>query len=233
MTAGMDAARRDAPLRSFGRSKGRPLSARQQHLIDTLLPRLALPARPVAPFDPRQLWPAARAVWFEVGFGGGEHLIGQARAHVDVLHLGAEPFQDGIAKALTAIDAEGLSNVRLLADDARPLLSALTPGSLERISVLFPDPWHKARHAKRRLVQASFLDDAARALAPGGLFRFATDWAAYAGWTLERLCEHPAFEWTAETARDWREPPGDHITTRYETKGLGDCAPLFLNARRL
>jgi tRNA (guanine-N7-)-methyltransferase len=224
---------RGRPLRSFGRQKGRALTARQQALMDTLLPAIALPAAPDTLFDPRALMPGASAVRYEIGFGGGEHLAAQARANPDILHLGAEPFVDGVAKLLTRVDEDGLRNVRVLHGDARPLLAALAPGSLDRLDILFPDPWHKARHNKRRLIQTAFLDDAARALRPGGELRFATDWAAYADWTLELALAHPAFDWMAARADDWRTPPPDHVTTRYETKALGDCAPLFLRFSRL
>jgi tRNA (guanine-N7-)-methyltransferase len=216
------------PLRSFGRVRGRALSPRQTDLFDTLFPRLALPAAPQSVVNPLDLMPGAQAVCFEIGFGGGEHLIGQAAANPDTLYLGAEPFQEGVAKALGEIDARNLSNVRLLASDARPLLAALAPESLDRLVILFPDPWHKARHNKRRLIQQDFLSDAHCALKPGGELRFATDWAAYAGWTLEAMVRHGGFVWMAECAADWRTPPVDHITTRYETKGLGDCRPIFL-----
>lgn len=224
---------RDGPLRSFGRLKGRPLTARQQALVDGLLPRIGLPARPDIAFDPMVVMPGAQAVHFEIGFGGGEHVAGSAQARPDTLHLAAEPFIDGVAKLLTMVDELGLANVRILSDDARPLLSALVPASLDRLVILFPDPWHKARHNKRRLIQPAFLDQAARALKPGAELRFATDWAGYADWTLEALTAHPAYRWMAEAANDWRKAPPDHITTRYETKGLGDCAPVFLRFERV
>jgi tRNA (guanine-N7-)-methyltransferase len=167
-------------------------------------------------------------VRYEIGFGGGEHLAEQAARNPSILHLGAEPFLDGVAKLLTQVDERGLCNVRVLAGDARPLLDALVPACLDRLIVLFPDPWQKARHAKRRLIQPAFLDAAANALVRGGELRFATDWESYGEEALARLIAHPAFAWTATAADDWRVAPGDHVTTRYETKGLGDCAPMFL-----
>ena len=111
--------------------------------------------------------------------------------------------------------------------------SALAPASLARVFILFPDPWPKTRHHKRRLIQLEVIAALARALRPGGRLRFATDWRAYAAWTLERMLRSPDFRWTAQTAADWRTPPADHLTTRYETKALGDCAPIFLDFERL
>lgn len=221
------------PLRSYGRIKGRALSPLQEGLLQTLLPEIAIPAQPMGMLDPLSMWPHAREVIFEIGFGGGEHLIGQARDHPANLYLGAEPFLEGVAKALTGVASAGLTNVRLVASDARPVLKALKPQSLDRLVILFPDPWHKNRHNKRRLIQPEFLEDAHRALKPGAQLRFATDWADYAAWTLEKVRAHGGFEWTAKRAHDWRGPPCDHITTRYELKKLGDCAPVFLIFRAL
>lgn len=216
------------PLRSYGRIKGRALSPLQEDLLDNLLPQIAIPAEPVGVLDPLKFCPQAQAIVFEIGFGGGEHLVGQATKNPDTLYLGAEPFLEGVAKALTGIDAAGLANVRLLASDARPVLKALKPKSLDQLVILFPDPWHKNRHNKRRLIQQDFLEDAHAALKTGGELRFATDWAGYAAWTLEKVRDHGGFEWTAQSASDWRVAPWDHITTRYEVKKLGDCAPIFL-----
>jgi tRNA (guanine-N7-)-methyltransferase len=217
-------------LRTYGRIKSRSLKPRQARLMDELLPKLALPE---APFDPRALSPAAREVWLEAGFGAGEHLAAQAAAHPDVLLLGAEPFVNGIAAALGHIDDARLANVRLHHGDVRALMALLPDGVLSRLYVLFPDPWPKTRHRKRRLIQADFIAEAARLLRPGGLLRYATDWADYADWTLERFLASPALRWTAERASDWRAPWPDHVTTRYETKRLGDCAPIRLEFERV
>jgi tRNA (guanine-N7-)-methyltransferase len=214
------------PIRSFGRIKSRPIKPRQADLLDTLLPRIAIPA---GPFDPRALNPDASEVWLEIGFGGGEHLAEQAARRSDVLFLAAEPFVNGVASALRHIDERRLENVRIHAADARDLLAALPDASLDRVFILFPDPWPKARHHKRRLIQAEVITDLARVLKPGGALRFVTDWKDYAAWTLERVSRSGLFDWTAERADDWRTPPRDHVTTRYETKRLGDCAPIFLD----
>jgi len=217
------------PLRTFGRIKSRPIKPRQAGLLESLLPRIAIPEGPV---DPATLKPDATEVWLEIGFGGGEHLAGQAARHPDVLFLAAEPFLNGVASALRHIDDAGLSNVRLRQGDARQLLADLPDASLARVFILFPDPWPKARHHKRRLIQAETIAELARVLKPGGALRFATDWADYADWTIERLAASPAFAWTAERADDWRTPPADHVTTRYQEKRLGDCAPVFLDFER-
>ena len=215
-------------LRSYGRIKARPIKPRQAALFDSLLPRIAIPDGPI---DAAALKPDAAEVWLEIGFGGGEQLAEQAARHPDVLFLAAEPFLNGVASALRHIDEAGLGNVRLRQGDARQLMADLPDASVSRVFILFPDPWPKTRHHKRRLIQAETIAELARVLKPGGQLRFATDWADYAAWTLERMIASPAFRWTAERADDWRLPPADHITTRYETKRLGDCAPVFLDFR--
>jgi tRNA (guanine-N7-)-methyltransferase len=217
-------------LRTFGRIKSRALKPRQARLMDELLPRLMLPD---APFDPRSLDPAAREVWLEAGFGAGEHLAGQAARRPDALFLGAEPFVNGLAACLAHIDDLKLGNLRIWPGDVRTLMARLPDASLDRLYVLFPDPWPKARHKKRRLVAQDFIAEAARLLRPGGRLHFATDWADYADWTLARLLASPAFRWTAERASDWRDPPADHLPTRYEHKRLGDCAPIWLEFERV
>ena len=219
------------PLRSFGRIKVRPIKPRQAELLDTLLPRLQLDLS--APIDTRSLKPDAREVWLEIGFGGGEHLAEQAARHHDVLLLGAEPFLNGAASALRHVEARELSNVRLHVGDARELLERLPDAGLARVFILFPDPWPKTRHRKRRLIQAEVVAELARVLRPGGRLRFATDWADYADWTLERLRSEPRLRWTAHKADDWRLPPADHVATRYQSKALGDIAPVYFDLERL
>ncbi len=219
------------PIRSFGRTRSRSIKPRQAALIDSLLPQIALD--PLAgPLDPRALAPGAAEIWLEVGFGGGEHMAAQAARRPDVLVLGAEPFWNGAASALRHIDEAGLSNVRLHVGDARDLLAALPTASLGRVFIMFPDPWPKLRHHKRRLIQAETVAGLARVLKPGGRLRFASDWADYVDWTLERFAASPDFRWTAERADDWRNPPPDHVTTRYEEKRLGDIAPVWLEFER-
>lgn len=219
-------------LRTYGRVRGRALRPGRAALLDERLPELSLDLA-AGRIDPGTLAPGAAGTWLELGFGAGEHLAAQAQAHPDVLFLGAEPFLNGAASALRHIQQQGLGNVRIHAGDGREVLAALPDASLDRVFLLFPDPWPKTRHHKRRLVNAETVAEFARALKPGGRLRFATDWADYVGWTLERFAADPAFAWTAERADDWRIPPGDHVATRYQQKRLGDCEPVFLEFRRL
>ncbi len=214
------------PLRTYGRIKTRVLKPRQAKLIDELLPRLGVPD---GSFDPRALMPDAAEVWLEIGFGGGEHLAAQAGRRPDVLLIGVEPFLNGVASALRHVEDRSLKNVRIVQGDARDIVGRLPPASLERVFILFPDPWPKTRHHKRRLMQPDFIAALARAARPGAGLNFATDWKAYAAWTLERVGADPDWIWTAETASDWRAAPADHVVTRYERKALGDTRPIFLN----
>ena len=214
------------PIRTYGRTKSRTLKPAQAKLLTELLPRLAIAP---GPFEPDG---AHLEVWLEIGFGGGEHLAAQAERRADVLLLGAEPFLNGLASALRHLDKRGLENVRLWPGDGRALMAALPDATLRRIFLLFPDPWPKARHHKRRLVDAVFVAEAARVLKPGGRLRFATDWASYADQALEVFTRSPAFAWTASRADDWRRPPTDHVPTRYEGKALGDTAPIWLEFER-
>ena len=221
------------PLRSFGRIKSRAIKPRQAALFDTLLPGIALPDPKAGPIDPLALMPGTKAVWLEIGFGGGEHLAAQAARHPDTLMIGCEPFLNGVASALRHIEEGGLKNVRLHADDARDVMTALPDASLDRVMILFPDPWHKARHNKRRLVQAETAAEIARLLKPGGVVRFVTDWEDYAEWALERLMRTEGLTRVASPGDDWTTPWEDHVITRYEEKRLGDTTPLFMEFARV
>lgn len=213
-------------LRSYGRIKSRPIKPRQAALVESLLPQLRPPE---GPFDPRALMEGSQEAWLEIGFGGGEHMASQAARAPQVLIVGCEPFLNGVASAVRHVAEQELKNVRIHDGDARELVARLPEASLDRVFILFPDPWPKARHHKRRIVQPEMIADLARVLKPGGRLRFATDVAGYADWALERLLASPHFRWQAERADDWRVPPADHITTRYEEKRLGDCEPVFLD----
>lgn len=217
-----------APLRSYGRIKARTLKPRQAGLMDTLLPHLAVPEE--GPLDVGALFPAMPEgpVVLEIGFGGGEHLVAQASTHPQARFIGVEPFMNGVASCLRHIEESGAANIRLHMGDARDVIARLPAASLDLVYILFPDPWPKARHHKRRLIQTTFLDDLARVLKPGAEVRFATDWANYAEWTLWQFTRDARFSWRAERADDWRRPWEGHVTTRYEAKRLGDCAPVWL-----
>jgi tRNA (guanine-N7-)-methyltransferase len=201
----------------YGRSKGKALRAHHARLVAESLPALELDAaalRSGASLFPRQ----PRELWLEIGFGGAEHLIAQAIAHPDVGLIGCEPFVNGVAKALAAVELHGIENVRLRAGDARELIEALPSASLSRLFILYPDPWPKRRHNKRRVISPEIVDEFARVLRPGAELRFATDIDDYAGWTLRRFLDSPDFHWTARTADDWRIPWEGWSPTRYETK---------------
>ena len=169
----------------------------------------------------------------EIGFGGGEHLVAQASAHPAQRFIGVEPFINGVASCLRHIEESGVQNVRLHQGDARDVIARLPDESVALCYILFPDPWPKARHHKRRLVQPAFLDELARVLQLGAEVRFATDWANYASWALEHFVRDARFTWTAERADDWRKAWPGHVTTRYETKKLGDCPPIWLRFQRV
>lgn len=210
-------------LRSYGRRRGRKPSPRQATLWSEVYPRYALPLERPAPDPLTGLFDGAVAdVWLEIGFGGGEHLIWQAKANLNVGLIGCEPFQDGVVKALAAIETEGIGNVRLHGDDARPVLRWLPEGSIGRAFILFPDPWPKKRHHKRRLVSETTLAELARVMRPGAELRIATDIAEYARWILEAVTREGSFAWTAACAGDWHERGLDWPPTRYEQKALRD-----------
>ena len=221
------------PLRSFGRIKSRAIKPRQAALFDTLLPSITVPDPKAGPIDPAGLMPGAAGVWLEIGFGGGEHLAEQASRHPDVLMIGCAPFLNGVASALRHIDERGLKNVRLHADDARDVMAALPDGSLDRVMILFPDPWHKARHNKRRLIQEETAAEIARLLKPGGRLRFVTDWQDYAEWALEKFERTPGLVRQGDPSDDRFTAPADHVVTRYEEKKLGDTPPIFLDFGRV
>lgn len=221
---------RDRPLRSYGRTGGRPLSQRQKALMAQALEAARIPEG-ADPVDLAALFPGRSAVWLEIGFGGAEHLIAQASLNPETGLIGCEPFLEGVAKALGGIETGGVENVRLWPDDARLLLPRLPDASLDRVFILFPDPWPKRRQHKRRLIQPAFLEMLKPKLKPGARLRFATDVASYADEALLVFLRDGGFDWIAGRADDWCTPPPDHVTTRYESKRLGDCAPVWFDFR--
>jgi tRNA (guanine-N7-)-methyltransferase len=223
-----------SPRAFFGRRKGHALKPQQAAVFDTLLPRLELDLEMPAPTNLASLFPAGTSsVRVEIGFGGGEHLVAEAERFPSIGFIGVEPFLNGMAKGLAAIAARDLKNIRLHCGDAIFLLDWLPPGSISRLDLLYPDPWPKKRHWKRRFVQRSTIGKMARILRQGGEFRFATDWPDYAAWTLRHLSNSTIFEWTAERAADWQQPWPEFTSTHYEAKAKREGrTPCYLIFRR-
>lgn len=220
----------------YGRRQGHRLRPGRRWLLANRLPALRLP-----PSDDGEAVSAACSVlcdrfeelWLEIGFGGGEHLIHQSEFHPTVAFIGGDPFQNGLARVIAEIDARGLDNIRLIDDDVRPWLRTFPEACIGRVFILFPDPWPKSRHHKRRILTAANLDQLARVMCDGGELRFASDDMGYIRWALDQMIRHPAFSWTARSARDWRIRPSDAIATRYEQKAKrAGRACAFLNFQR-
>lgn len=215
----------------FGRRKGKRLRTGQEELLETLLPRLRVPAGD--PIDLAALLPGSTFVTLEIGFGGGEHLAAEARARPDAGFIGCEPFVNGMAKLLAVIAAEGLANVRLWDRDATELLPLLPAGTIDAVYLLYPDPWPKRRQRKRRFISDETLRAFARIMRPGAELRFATDIDDYAGWALAHVLRSSDFEWTAQRADDWRQPWERWPGTRYEAKAMREARPpSYLTFRR-
>lgn len=217
--------------RLYGRSQGHKLSPRMQALVDEKLPDLDWPDE--GPVDPAVLLPGYERHILEIGFGAAEHLIGQATANRDTGYLGIEPFLNGVAKALSGVEDHDLDNIRVKRADARDDMVRMPDAAFDRIYLLFPDPWPKKRHAKRRFVQSDTAAELVRLLKPGGYLRVATDVRVYCDWSLPILLKQSGLEWTARSADDWRTPPADHITTRYQSKHLGDIDPVFVDFEKV
>jgi tRNA (guanine-N7-)-methyltransferase len=218
----------------YGRRKGHALKPRQAAIFESLLPRLALDLTRPAPGNLGTLFPhAPELINLEIGFGSGEHMIAEAERRPEVGIIGVEPFLNGMAKALAEIAARNIVNIRLHFGDAVFLLEWLPPRSIARLDLIYPDPWPKRRHWKRRFVQAETVATIARILRPGGEFRFVSDWPDYIAWTLAHLMRAAHFEWTAERADDWRKPWPGFTGTRYEVKARQQGRmPCYLMFRR-
>ena len=229
------------PRRNFyGRRFGKKLRQGQAGLVNGLLTELAPagfrwdenPDRQT--LDLKALYPDAREIWLEIGFGGGEHMLAQAQANPDVRIIGAEPFINGVAKLLAAIKRAGVTNLAVTDADARDVMDVLAPGSIARAFLLYPDPWPKSRHHKRRFMNPAQLSQLARVLAKGAHLRVATDIEDYVRHSLEVADQEPNFAWTAEGPSDWREPWADWPSTRYEQKALRENrTPHYLTFERL
>jgi tRNA (guanine-N7-)-methyltransferase len=202
--------------RLYGRAKGHKLRLGQQALVEDTLPRVAVPEG--GPLDARALFGDDRPLEFEIGFGAGEHLAAQAEARPAHGFIGCEPFLNGVVGALAKIEDRELANVRIHMGDALDVLERLPGASLERVYLLHPDPWPKARHAKRRMVNPGPLDLIAAKLKPGGEFRLGTDDPTYCRWSMMVMNGRPDFVWTARTAADFLTRPADWPETRYEAK---------------
>lgn len=215
--------------RVYGRRRGKRMTATHEHMLTDILPDYTVDVEaPLAAFAD-----VARPFWLEVGFGGGEHLLHQARGNPDVNFLGCEPFFEGVARALEEVTENNIGNVRLFADDARKVIDALPDGSVDRLFILFPDPWRKTRHHKRRFIGPANLPRLSRILADGAEFRAFTDHQDYGRWILWHVTRHPDFEWLAEDAADWLVPPDDYVTTRYEQKAREQGRkPVYFRFRR-
>jgi tRNA (guanine-N7-)-methyltransferase len=203
-------------------------------LREMLLPRLRLELPAGGRLDPRVVFTdPVEAVWLEVGFGGGEHLAAQASANPRIGIIGCEVFENGVVKLLAELQRRAIGNVRLFVDDARLLIAALPEASIARAFILFPDPWPKLRHHKRRIVSTATLDALAYAMSDGAELRLATDDPDYLCWMLERATIHPDFEWLVRRPDDWRQRAADWPPTRYEEKALAaGRKPAFLRFRR-
>ncbi len=227
-----------APWRNFyGRFKGKGLRDSQKTYLDEDLARLS--PGPVdwdvnpdrSPLDTAALFDG-RPVWLEVGFGGGEHLVHQAKGNPGIGIIGCEPYINGVAMLLGKIRKAGVHNLRVHPGDVRDLFDVLPERSVARAFLLYPDPWPKKRHHRRRFVMPEYLQPLARVMQPGAIFRVATDIPDYVRQTLEQVPRH-GFDWLAERPADWRTPWEDWIPTRYEKKALREGrVPHYLTFRR-
>ena len=221
------------PRAFFGRRSGKRLHRGQDALYREVLPQLELRLG-AGPVEPAALFPRASRLALEIGYGGGEHLARQAAAHPDTGFIGCEVFSGGIAKLLQAIDEQQLRNLRLFTDDALKLLLQLPDACLDEAFLLYPDPWPKFRHHKRRFVSPTTLGALARVLRPGAILNFATDIEDYADWTLAHVLREPRLEFLPGAPGSWHQPFPGWEPTRYEQKArlAGRGRSFYLRFRR-
>ncbi|MCE3230643.1 MAG: hypothetical protein K0R52_571 [Alphaproteobacteria bacterium] len=218
----------------WGRRQSRPLKENQRQALADLWPWVSLALPEQSMINLPDLFPLPMEdLWVEIGFGGGEHLATQAALHPTVGFVGCEPFVNGVASLMVRIQEQSLRNIRILKDDARLLLARLPDQSIGRIFVLFPDPWPKKRHHKRRMIQHATVDTFARILKPGGFLHMATDDAAYAVWMQDIMAQHREFKLDLGERTSITERPLDWPLTRYEQKGIAQGrAPVYLAYRK-
>ena len=234
----MDRAR---PFRNFyGRRHGKRLRPAQRRLLDEALSPVSVPGvsaltpAAVQKIDLAELFGRECQVWLEVGFGSGEHLAHQASLHPETGFLGCEPFVNGVASLLSKLSAAHLPNIRIHPGDVRDLMDVLPDGSISRTFVLYPDPWPKKRHHRRRFMTAEHLGPLARVMKPGAGLRLATDIPDYSRQAVEQIARSNEFEWRPESRRDWQEPWSGWLPTRYEIKALKEGRPpIYLTFTRL
>jgi tRNA (guanine-N7-)-methyltransferase len=214
----------------FGRRHGKTIRPLQAGALAEFLPHYAIDLGVPAPEPLTALFEApVGAVRLEIGFGAGEHLLHRARSEPSVGFIGIEPFVNGMARLMQQLGSDSLDNLRVYGDDATRVLDWLPAGAIAAIDLLYPDPWPKKRHWKRRFVSRANLDRFARVLRPGGQFRFASDIDTYVNWTLLHCRRHEAFEWLANSADDWRKPYPGWPGTRYEAKAMREeRSPAYL-----
>ena len=232
----------------FGRRQGRKIRKAKTSLLDRFLPQLEI--TPDTVFDKETLFGTkVKSICLEIGFGNGEHIAGQALNNPETGFIGAEVFKNGVANLLTIITGikqadqvpenisllpERVDNIRIYADYIRLLFARLPDNFLDKIFLLFPDPWPKKRHAERRFVNPDNLKEIARILKPKGLFRIATDHQIYKTWVLRQMQKNPNFRWTAQNGNDWKHPPLDWIETKYQRKAIREGRrPVFFDYQRL
>ncbi len=219
-------------LRSYGRRKGKTLKGERAKALEEVMPVVSIKTlEDEIMIDPKSFFDfPVKEVWFEIGFGNGEHIVHQAENNPEVGIIGCEPFLNGVAACCKEISDKGVKNIRIWHDDARLLMLRMQPHSIDKLFLLHPDPWPKTRHHKRRFIQTESLNLISSLLKDDADFRMATDHFTLAQWMLEKTYFHPNFEWKANCAHDWQTPPDDWIDTRYHDKGKRkDHIQVFLN----
>lgn len=207
--------------RIYGRRHGKPLKKASAERFDKYFPLYSIGINGSDKIDPAALFDHdLKSYWLEIGFGKGEHLVAQAKANPDVGFIGCEPFVNGVSGLIDHMVREDVTNIRFFMDDARLLMDALPENSISRAFILFPDPWRKKRHYKRRVVSPGNLEVISRLLQGRSELRIGTDHHDYCRWILARLLEKPDFDWVSDAPEDWHQRPDDWPETRYEKKAL-------------